>query len=375
MDLSNFKSGKYVKQLEYKSFSPEKINHEWIVSTPEINKLLAEANRLIGELNAFSQIIPDVDFFIKMHILKEATTSSRIEGTKTNMEEALIKEENISLEKRDDWSEVQNYIKAINTSINDLRKLPISNRLLKNTHKTLLSGVRGKHKIPSEFRISQNWIGASLKDAVFIPPHYSEVVDLMSDLEKFLNNEEYLIPHLIKIAIAHYQFETIHPFLDGNGRLGRLLITLYLVSNDVLRKPSLYLSDFFEKNKGYYYDNLMAVRRTNNMTQWVKFFLVGVIETSKDSIQVFKDIISLKNDIEANRLPKLGSKMENAQRLLKTLFQIPITDSKSVSKLLKISPATANRLIKELMNQKILIELTGYKRNKIYMFEEYFNIF
>ena len=375
MDLSSFKSGKYVKQLEYKSFSPEKINHEWIVSTPEINKLLAEANRLIGELNAFSQIIPDVDFFIKMHILKEATTSSRIEGTKTNMEEALIKEENISLEKRDDWSEVQNYIKAINTSINDLRKLPISNRLLKNTHKTLLSGVRGKHKIPSEFRISQNWIGASLKDAVFIPPHYSEVVDLMSDLEKFLNNEEYLIPHLIKIAIAHYQFETIHPFLDGNGRLGRLLITLYLVSNDVLRKPSLYLSDFFEKNKGYYYDNLMAVRRTNNMTQWVKFFLVGVIETSKDSIQVFKDIISLKNDIEANRLPKLGSKMENAQRLLKTLFQIPITDSKSVSKLLKISPATANRLIKELMNQKILIELTGYKRNKIYMFEEYFNIF
>ena len=375
MDLSNFKSGKYVKQLEYKSFSPEKINHEWIVSTPEINKLLAEANRLIGELNAFSQIIPDVDFFIKMHILKEATTSSRIEGTKTNMEEALIKEENISLEKRDDWSEVQNYIKAINTSINDLRKLPISNRLLKNTHKTLLSGVRGKHKIPGEFRISQNWIGASLKDAVFIPPHYSEVVDLMSDLEKFLNNEEYLIPHLIKIAIAHYQFETIHPFLDGNGRLGRLLITLYLVSNDVLRKPSLYLSDFFEKNKGYYYDNLMAVRRTNNMTQWVKFFLVGVIETSKDSIQVFKDIISLKNDIEANRLPKLGSKMENAQRLLKTLFQIPITDSKSVSKLLKISPATANRLIKELMNQKILIELTGYKRNKIYMFEEYFNIF
>ena len=375
MDLSSFKSGKYVKQLEYKSFSPEKINHEWIVSTPEINKLLAEANRLIGELNAFSQIIPDVDFFIKMHILKEATTSSRIEGTKTNMEEALIKEENISLEKRDDWSEVQNYIKAINTSINDLRKLPISNRLLKNTHKTLLSGVRGKHKIPGEFRISQNWIGASLKDAVFIPPHYSEVVDLMSDLEKFLNNEEYLIPHLIKIAIAHYQFETIHPFLDGNGRLGRLLITLYLVSNDVLRKPSLYLSDFFEKNKGYYYDNLMAVRRTNNMTQWVKFFLVGVIETSKDSIQVFKDIISLKNDIEANRLPKLGSKMENAQRLLKTLFQIPITDSKSVSKLLKISPATANRLIKELMNQKILIELTGYKRNKIYMFEEYFNIF
>jgi len=375
MDLKDFISGKHTKQIEYKSFSPEKINHGWIVSTPEVNKLLAEANRLIGELNAFSQIVPDVDFFITMHILKEATTSSRIEGTKTNMEEALVKEEDINPEKRDDWAEVQNYIKAINTSIKDLEKLPISNRLIKNTHKTLLSGVRGKHKIPGEFRTSQNWIGATLKDAVFIPPHHSEVIGLMSDLEKFINDDEHQVPHLIKIAIAHYQFETIHPFLDGNGRLGRLLITLYLVSNEVLKKPSLYLSDFFEKNKGYYYDNLMTVRLTGNLVQWIKFFLVGVIETSKESIQVFKDIIALKTDIETNRLPKLGSKIENAQQLMKQLFQVPITDSKQVSELLEISPSTANRLIKELIELKILFELTGYKRNRKYMFTEYFKIF
>ena len=375
MDLHGFISGKLIKQIEYKSFSPEKINHEWIISAPEVNKLLAEANRLIGELNAFSQIIPDVDFFITMHILKEATTSSRIEGTKTNMEEALVKEEDINPEKRNDWVEVQNYIKAINTSIKELEKLPLSNRLLKNTHKILLSGVRGKHKIPGEFRTSQNWIGATLKDAIFIPPHHTEVIDLMSDLEKFINEEEYQVPHLIKIAIAHYQFETIHPFLDGNGRLGRLLITLYLVSNNVLKKPSLYLSDFFEKNKGYYYDNLMTVRLTSNLTQWVKFFLVGVIETSKDSIQVFIDIISLKNKIETEKLPKLGSKIEKGQYLMKQLFQLPITDSKQVSELLQISPSTANRLINNLVDLEILTELTGYKRNRKFMFTEYFEIF
>ena len=375
MDLQDFKAGEYIKQTEYYSFSPKKIYHSWIISTPEVNKLLAEANRFIGELNAFSQIIPDVDFFISMHILKEATTSSRIEGTKTNLEEALIKEEDILPEKRDDWFEVQNYIRAINYSIKELENLPISNRLLRNTHKILLTGVRGKHKIPEEFRKSQNWIGATLKDAAFIPPHHSEIQDLMSDLEKFINDNEYQIPHLIKIAIVHYQFETIHPFLDGNGRLGRLLIILYLVSNDVLKKPSLYLSDFFEKNKVYYYDNLMSARINNNLIQWIKFFLVGVIETSKESIQVFHDIIALKNKLEQYKLPKLGSKIENGHKLINHLFQIPITDAKSVSEYLQISPSTTNRLIKQFTELGILTELTGYKRNRKFMFKEYFNIF
>lgn len=375
MNLQDFNSGEFIQQLEYKSFSPEKINHEWVISTPEVNKLLAEANRLVGELNAFSQIVPDVDFFISMHILKEATTSSRIEGTKTNMEEALISEEDIQPEKRDDWAEVQNYIQAINISIKELERLPISNRLIKNTHRILLSGVRGKHKIPGEFRKSQNWIGATLKDAVFIPPHHSEIVELMSDLEKFINDDDFPVPHLIKIAIIHYQFETIHPFLDGNGRLGRLLITLYLVSNDVLKKPSLYLSDFFERYKSYYYDNLMTVRLTNNLIQWIRFFLVGIIETSKESIQVFKDIIALKAEIETNRLPKLGSRIKKAQQLLLHLYQIPITDSKQVVKILNISPSTANRLISEMIDLGILEEMTGYRRNRKFIFAEYFRIF
>ena len=375
MDLQDFISGKETEQLQYKSFSPEKINHEWIISTPEINVLLAEANRLIGELNAYSQLIPDGDFFISMHILKEATTSSKIEGTKTNMEEALIFEEDVSPEKRDDWAEVQNYVDAINQSIKELEKLPISNRLIKNTHRILVSGVRGKHKIPGEFRKSQNWIGATLKDAAFVPPHPTEVPGLMSDLERFINEDKFYVPHLIKIAIIHYQFETIHPFLDGNGRLGRLLITLYLVSNNILKKPSLYLSDFFERNKGYYYDNLMSVRISNNLAQWIKFFLVGVIETSQSSIQVFKDIITLKDKIETKKLPKLSSKIENGYQLIKQLFQSPITDAKHVAELLKISPSTANRLIKQLIDLGILTELTGYKRNRKYVFKEYFEIF
>ncbi len=375
MNIKDFVAGKFVTQIEYTSFLPEKISKEWIISSPQINYLLAEANRLLGELNAFSQFIPDVDFFIKMHISKEATTSSRIEGTKTDMEEALLKEDDIKPEKRDDWNEVQNYIRAINYSIKQLEKLPLSNRLLKNTHKVLFEGVRGRNKLPGEFRKSQNWLGATLKDAIYIPPHHSDVPDLMSDLEIFLNSTEFYVPHLIKIAIAHYQFETIHPFLDGNGRLGRLLITLYLVSNDILKKPALYLSDFFEKHRNYYYDNLMRARLNNDLEQWVKFFLAGVIETSKSSIQVFKNVIQLKSEIENNKIPKLGSKAEKGIQLLNILFQNPIITSNKLVEEMQIAHSTANRLLSDFEKLEILEEYTGFKRNRKFIFKEYFEIF
>lgn len=375
MRIEDFKAGKYIDQYQYKSFLPEKIDHEWIISTPDINSLLSEANRLIGELNAFSQLIPDVDYFIKMHITKEATTSSKIEGTKTKIEDVLIKEEDISPEKRDDWYEVQNYINAIKFSISELEKLPISNRLIRNTHKVLLRGVRGEKKNPGEFRKSQNWIGATLKDAIYIPPHQTEVLDLMTDLESFLNDQRILTPHLIRIAIAHYQFETIHPFLDGNGRIGRLLITLYLVSNGILNKPSLYLSDFFEKNRINYFDNLMIARTKNNLSQWIKFFLVGIIETATSSINVFKKIIILREKIEIEKISKMGSKAKRGLILIKSLYQNPIIDSNSICDLLDIAPSTANRLILDFQKEGILEELTGFKRNRKYIFREYFDIF
>lgn len=250
-DTKNFRAGTWVQRLEYKSFTPEKVNFQWIITDNNIQWLLSEADRELGKLDAYSTLIPNIDFFIKMHITKEATVSSKIEGTQTSFEEALIKEEDINPDKRNDWQEVHNYINAINHAIEDLNDLPISNRLIKKTHETLLTGVRGKEKLPGKYRTSQNWIGSSLKNAVFVPPQHDEIDDLMQDLETFINieiiNSSIKVPHLIKIAIIHYQFETIHPFLDGNGRIGRLLITLYLIDKKLLKYPTLYLSYFLKK--------------------------------------------------------------------------------------------------------------------------------
>jgi len=376
MDIDDYQAGQYKQQYKYKSFDPEMINHAWTFSDGAIQQLLSEADRALGELNAFSQLIPDVDFFIRMHITKEATQSSRIEGTRTNMEEALLEERDIEPEKRDDWEEVQNYIEAINQAIGQLETLPLSNRLLKKTYQTLMQGVRGERKQPGEFRKSQNWIGVSLKNAVFIPPHQDEVTELMSDLEKFLHNEELKTPHLIKIAIAHYQFETIHPFLDGNGRLGRLMIALYLASFGLLHKPALYLSDYFERNKVQYVDHLMAVRESNNMKQWLIFFLYGVVETAKNSIQVFRDIIVLKEKLEREVLPHFSTRrQENIQTLMAHLYQYPMVTIKDVVTLLHTSTNTAAALVNDLVKYSVLKELAGRHRNRMFWFSEYIILF
>jgi len=376
MDLDDFKSGTYEQQYQYKSFLPELINHEWEISDPQIQQLLSDADRKLGELNAFSQLIPNVDFFIRMHIAKEATQSSRIEGTQTNMEEALLEEQDIDPEKRDDWEEVQNYIGAINQAIEQLQTLPLSNRLLKDTHKTLMQGVRGEQKLPGEFRVSQNWIGPSLKNAIFVPPHHDHVPNMMSDLEKFFHNEEAQVPHLIKIAIAHYQFETIHPFLDGNGRLGRLMIALYLANFEMLHKPALYLSDYFERNKTQYVDHLMAVRHGNHIKPWLIFFLIGVQQTAENSIQVFKDILELKEKLEREVLPRFSTRRQsNAQRLMEYLYQSPTLDIKVVTKLLDVKTNTASALVNDFVKYGVLHERTGKQRNRMFWFKEYIMIF
>jgi Fic family protein len=301
--MKSFKSGTYINAIGYKAFAPELINRIYKIDDAALQLLIEKSTLKLGELNAYAQLVPDIDHFIKLHVVKEATVSSKIEGTQTNMEEALLKEEEIEPEKRNDWREVNNYVNALNQSVENLSKLPLSSRLLKQAHKTLLDGVRGEAKLPGEFRRSQNWIGgATLNDATFIPPVHHDVEKLIGDLENFLHSNDTGLPNVLKAAVAHYQFETIHPFLDGNGRIGRLLITLYFIDANILQKPVLYLSDFFERNRNLYYDNLMAVRTRNDIQQWLKFFLVGIIETADKAIEGLREIIKLKQDCETKRI-------------------------------------------------------------------------
>lgn len=373
--MKKFNSGYQVSQETHKSFQPDKINRKWTLTSIEIINLLSKADRQLGRLDMYSEYIPNIDLFISMHVLKEATQSSKIEGTKTNIEEALQDKSDVSEEKRNDWEEVQNYIEALDTAIKELDKLPFSSRLIKKTHKILLQGVRGKHKVPGEFRTSQNWIGgASILDAVFIPPVDKEVNDLMSDLEKFAHNDAIQFPELLKIALIHYQFETIHPFLDGNGRVGRLMITLYLVEKGILKKPILYLSDFFERNKNLYYLNLTKVREQNDIEQWFKFFLVGVIETAKSSIDTFDKILKLQKEVD-EKLQKLGSRTKNARTVIGYLYQKPIINANKVKEITHISMPSAYKLITELEKLEILEEITGGQRSKQYWFNTYINIF
>lgn len=376
MNIKDFKAGTWQKGKKYRYFLPEKINHTFVWTDETINELLEKASLKLGELNSFSRFVPDTDMFIIMHVFKEAVISSRIEGTRTNIDEALIEEKEINPEKRDDWQEVNNYVKAMNNAIKEFGTLPLSNRLIKNTHKVLLSSVRGKTKSPGEFRNSQNWIGgASIDDAVFIPPSHIELPGLMSDLEFFLHNDVIKVPHLVRIAIAHYQFETIHPFLDGNGRVGRLLVTLYLVSAGILEKPLLYLSEFFEKDKSLYYDNLTLVRTKNDLGQWIKYFLVGIIQTSVKAVSTLKSIVDLKMDIEHNRLPGLGKRSKHGQLLLNRLFSKPLLNVKDVQDITGLSPKAAYDLVEAFIEKEILKETTGYQRNRVFIFEDYVKMF
>jgi Fic family protein len=263
----------------------------------------------------------------------------------------------------------------MNEAVAKLRKLPFSARLIRETHETLMRGVRGRSKQPGEFRRSQNWIGgATIDDATFVPPVHTSIGELITDLEHFVHDEHRDFPELLKAALMHYQFETIHPFLDGNGRVGRLMITLYLVSRGLLKRPVLYLSDFFERNRQLYYDNLMRVREKNDLLGWFKFFLVGVAETARSSIATFDNVLKLQKRTE-EKLQDLGSRTANAQKVVHHLYQHPVADAARIGKAAGVSPASAYKLIADLERFDVLREITGGKRGKLYMFDAYLKLF
>ncbi len=374
MRIEDFVSGKSVRCYQYDCFVPEFINHDWTWDSKNLTMQLEQAVKSLAALDACAQFVPDIDLFIRMHIVREASASSRIEGTQTEIEEAVLPESAIREERRDDWREVNNYVVAMNSAIEALKDLPLSIRLLRGAHEQLLAGVRGEARRPGEVRTSQNWIGGnSLTTARYIPPSAEFVPDLLSDLEKFWHNEDIQVPNLIRCAISHYQFESIHPFLDGNGRVGRLLIPFYLISKGELTRPSLYVSAHLERYRTAYYDALTAVRSKNDLMGWVSFFLEAVRQTAHTGCEKFKRIFALRDEMVAYSLTLSNTAL--AQQLFRYMYSMPRITVNQASEALSCGYQSANRLIKQLVADGVLISASDAKRNVIYDFKRYLEIF
>ncbi len=375
--MVGFKAGTYRQGYKYKWFLPESINkiHYW--SNPDINVLLEKTAKYLGELKVQSSLIPDINFYIKMHIATEATLSSRIEGTNTKINEVFSEDSPLNAIKRDDLEEVKSYIKAINSGIEKLKKLPISRRLIGKIHKTLLSTNRGYSKSPGEIRKSQNWIGGNnLKNARFIPPHPDELNQLLSDLDNFWHNDELKIPNLIKIAIYHYQFETIHPFLDGNGRVGRLLIILQLIEKNFLNHPAIYLSYFIDKRRLEYYNALNIVRTDNNLDEWIKYFLEILNEAAINGIKTFDRIRELDKHYNKIIESRIGIRRQIlSKQLLRRLYSNPIFTIKQSSEMIDCTFQTALNIINKMETIGIVYPATKQKRNRVFILKDYMKIF
>ena len=373
--MNSFESGKWLNQQGYRSFDPSRINRPWRFEEPRIMEALSRADRQLGRLDMFSEYVPILDLFVQMHVTKEATESSRIEDTRTEIDEAILPEEEIQEERRDDWREVNNYIRAMQEAIEALKTLPFSTRLLRNAHATLMTGARGKYKTPGEFRVSQNWIGGSNPgNARFVPPVHEDVPELMSDLEKFAHNEDLHLPPLLKVAIMHYQFETIHPFLDGNGRIGRLMVPLYLVSQDILKQPVLYLSDYLERHRDEYYERLTRVREKNALGDWLVFFLDGLRDTAQQGVETFNEILQFEKHWESE-IQNWKPHATSGLALFRFLFKAPVVDAKRVADIAEISSPTAYKLIDRFVKEGLLREVTGAKRGRLFIFDPYLGLF
>ena len=372
------RSGKYIENLTgealYKSFKPSPLPPLPPLEIDEnLIKLLVEANRQLAQLDTASQLIPNIDLFSSMYVRKEALMSSQIEGSQCTLEDIL--DPQLDVNANADVGEVINYIKAAHFALERLKTLPICNRLLRETHAVLMEGVRGQEKSPGEFRRSQNWIGPSgstLKNARYIPPNVEDMENAMSDLEKYINESDKYDP-LIQAALIHYQFETIHPFLDGNGRIGRLLILLYLMEKKLLSKPVIYVSYFLKMNQIEYYDRISEVRRKGNYEQWISFFLEAVSSAAEDALKSIGKLSALREKNIA-RLPKSSKRKDNVRALFDYLEQHPIIEIKQTAAALDVSYNTVSSAVKKLMMLGILKETTNAARNRVFTYEEYLDI-
>lgn len=372
------RAGMYVDNLggeaSYQSFRPNPLPPiPEIKMDEEIVRLLIEANKQLVKLDMASQFISNADLFISMYVRKEALISSQIEGTQCTLDDVLDPE--VEMNANLDVSDVINYVKATQYAIKRLDKLPLCCRLIREIHEVLMEGARGQDKCPGEFRHSQNWIGpanCSLKEARYIPPNVEDMQNAMSDLEKYINeNVEY--DPLIRVALIHYQFETIHPFLDGNGRIGRLLILLYLMEQGLLAKPVIYISYFLKKNQVEYYDRISEVRRSGNYEQWVRFFLEAVSKAAADSLETIQKLSSL-HDTNIEKLPKTTRAKDNLRAVFDYIEQYPIIEIKRTAQELDISYNTVATAVKKLMELGILQETTNVARNRVFAYGEYLEI-
>ena len=372
------RSGELVTNLSgeaaYQSFKPSPLppNPELNINS-DIVKKLVEANRDLVRLDTAAKLIPNAELFISMYVRKEALISSQIEGTQCTLDDILDPE--VSRNTNLDVGDVINYVRACTYAIGRLDKLPLCNRLLREIHQELLAGVRGQEKNPGEFRRSQNWIGAAnctLKEARYIPPNVEDMNAALTDLERYMNEGDDYDP-LIRIALIHYQFETIHPFLDGNGRVGRLMILLYLLEQGYISKPIIYISYFLKKNQIEYYDRISEVRRSGNYEQWVGFFLEAVSAAAKDSLATVEKLSAL-HEGNVERLPFTARKNDNVRRVFDYIEQYPITDIKRTAADLGVSYNTVSAAVGKLVQAGILKETTNASRNRVFSYEEYLNI-
>ncbi|MBR4085002.1 MAG: Fic family protein [Lachnospiraceae bacterium] len=372
------RAGIYVDNLTgeatYQSFKPNPLPPMPEIEMDEESvKLLVDANKQLVKLDTASQLISNADLFISMYVRKEALISSQIEGTQCTFDDVLDPEvdKNANL----DVSDVINYVNATQYALNRLERLPLCCRLIREIHEVLMENVRGQDITPGEFRHSQNWIGpanCSLKDARYIPPNIEDMQNAMSDLEKYINENTDYDP-LIRVALIHYQFETIHPFLDGNGRIGRLLILLYLMEQGLLAKPVIYISYFLKKNQIEYYDRISEVRRSGNFEQWIRFFLEAVSKSASDSLEAIRQLSAL-HDTNIEKLPKTARSKDNLRAVFDYIEQYPIIDIKRTAKELDISYNTVATAVKKLVELGILQERTNAARNRVFAYEEYLGI-